>query len=467
MTEENISNAEKRDRNYKRMGKMPIKKLIVSLSIPSIVSMMISTFYNMADTYFVSLLGTSASAAVGVIFPLMAILQAVGMCFAAGAGVYISRLLGEKNKNRASETLSTAWFTTFAIGIIFSVVGLLGVNELVQILGATETIMPYALDYCSVILFGSPIIMVSFVMNNILRSEGNSFFAMIGIGIGAVINIALDPLFIFGFNMGISGAALATIISQTVSFTILLVYFIMKKSALNLNIRLFRFDLKLYIEIIKMGMPSLFRQGLASLSMVILNNVAAPYGDYVIASVSIINRVTFFSQSIMLGFSQGYLPVAGYNYGAKLYKRLWDSFVFTGIVLLGIALANTLVLTTFSEEIITIFRKDDSNVIALGAFGLFWAGIFMPFKAIGIFVTFTFQSLGRGIPSTLLAMSTQGLALIPAILILPYFFNERALPLAYPAADIISTAFLALPFLIYLIRELRKNLKLNENETIS
>ncbi len=464
MSDVNVSKEEARAARYKRMGEMPVRPLILSLSTPSIVSMMISSFYNMADTYFVSLLGTSASAAVGVIFPLMAIFQAVGMCFAAGAGVYISRLLGEKNVQRSNETLATAWFTTLALGVLIGIVGLLNVTGLVRMLGATDTILPYAESYASIILFGAPVIMVSFVMNNILRSEGNSFFAMIGIGAGAVINIILDPILIFWFDMGIAGAALATVISQCISFAILLGHFIMKRSALTLSIKNVRFELPLYTEIVKMGLPSLFRQGLTSLSMVILNNVAAPYGDYVIASVSIVTRITFFANSIMLGFGQGFQPVAGFNYGAKKYKRLWDAYVFTGMVLLGIAFLNTVVFAFFSEELVALFRKDDLQVIALGSLGLFWSGVFMPFKALSILVTMTFQALGRGVPATLLSFARQGLALIPAILILPIFFEEKAMPLAQPVADVLAFVLLVFPYMIFLMKELRGYVKAEEAE---
>ncbi len=454
-----INKEDARAKNYKRMGEMPIKKLILTLSTPSIVSMMISSFYSMADTYFVSMLGTSASAAVGVIFPLMAFMQAIGMCLAQGAGVYISRLLGEAKVKRANEALAFSWYVTIAIGIIIAVAGILGINTLVRMLGATETILPYAVDYCSIILYGAPVIMSSFVMNTILKSEGNSFFAMIGIGAGAIINIALDPLFIFTFNMGISGAALATIISQSISFAILLSYFVMKKSALTLSVRHFRFEFAMFIEILKMGLPSLFRQGLTSISMIILNNVAAPYGDYVIAAVSIVTRIAMFATSVLLGFGQGFQPVAGYNYGAKKYKRLWDSYIFTMWALLGISFVCAVVFMGFSEPIVAMFRKDDPMVISLGSLGLFWTGLLMPVKALSILVTMTFQALGKGTPSSLLSFARQGLALIPAILILPYFLDEKAIPIAQPAADLLAFVVLVLPYMIYLNSYLKKLVK--------
>ncbi len=450
-----LSNEEKRQLRYRRMGEMPVKKLIISLSIPSIISMMISSFYNMADTYFVSLLGTSASAAVGVIFPLMAIMQAVGMCFAAGGGVYVSRILGEGNVDRANETLATSWYTTAALGLLISVGGLIWIDPLISMLGATETIFPYARAYCGVILFGAPVIMTSYVMNNILRSEGNSFFAMIGIGAGAVINIALDPLFIFTFDLGIAGAAYATVISQTISFLILFSHFLLKKSALTLSHKFFRFEMPLYNEIIKMGLPSLFRQGLTSLSMVVLNNVAAPYGDYVIAASSIVQRIAFFANSILLGFGQGYQPVAGFNYGAKKYKRLWESFAFTGAVLVSISLCSLVVFGVASESIVALFRKDDPLVIAIGGLGLLWSGIAMPCKAMSIWVTMTFQALGRGFPATLLSLARQGLALIPAILILPIFFEESGVLVAQPVADMSAFVLLVLPYMYFLTKELK------------
>ena len=293
----------------------PIPKLVVTLAIPTIISMMTTAIYNMADTFFVSQLGTSAAGAVGIVFSLMAVIQAIGFMLGMGAGSLNSRLLGAQKNREADEVGSTAFFCALGFGLLLTVGGLIFLDPLMRILGATETILPYARSYAQYILYGAPIMCSSFVLNNLLRSQGKALLAMCGIATGGVLNIALDPLFIFGFGLGIGGAALATLISQCISFCILLSFFLLHKSVVNISLFKISRHGMIYWRIIKTGLPSFCRQGLASAATVALNVAAAPYGDPAIAAMSIVGRIFMLILSAMLGFGQGYQPVIGFNYG--------------------------------------------------------------------------------------------------------------------------------------------------------
>ncbi|NLY50425.1 MAG: MATE family efflux transporter, partial [Firmicutes bacterium] len=293
------------DEKYKLMTQEPVERLICSLAVPTIVSMLITSIYNLADTFFVSRIGTSASGAVGVSFSLMAIIQALGFTFGMGSGNYISRLLGQKNREHAAKVAATGFFTTFGLGVVLAALGLIFLDQLVYALGATETIAPYAKSYLRYILIGMPYMASAFVLNSILRFQGSAFYAMLGIGTGGLLNIVLDPIFIFSLNMGIGGAALATIISQFISFLILL-----RQSAAGGNIKIqfrnFTPRWEIYREILRGGLPSFYRQTLASTAMICLNFSAGPFGDAAIAAMSIVARVFQFAVSAVLGFGQGF-----------------------------------------------------------------------------------------------------------------------------------------------------------------
>jgi putative MATE family efflux protein len=446
-----------REARYQMMGTQAIAPLIFRLALPSIVSMLITSLYNMADTFFVSQLGTSAAGAVGVIFPLMALIQAYGMTFGVGGGSYISRLLGQKDRKRADETASTAVFTVVVMSVITGIGGLLFLKPLVYMLGATETIYPYAASYCGIILFGAPLIATSFVLNKLLQAEGNSFLAMVGISVGVVLNLFLDPIFIFTLDLGVAGAAYATVLSQLVSFVILLAQFVRRRSGLTLKPSLVKLEAPMYGEILKIGMPSFFRQGLTSVSMVILNGIAGPYGDYAIASTSIVLRIAMFGASMLLGFAQGYQPVAGYNYGARKFRRMHEAFLFNGAVTVAMSLVGSVIFFVFARQIITAFRPDDPDVIAMGTLGLQAIALVMPFLAVVFTTNMTFQALGRGFPSAVLALSRQGLCLIPAILILPRRFGIHGVVFAQPAADLVA-GIVGIGFTIPLLREIRQGM---------
>ena len=325
---------EQRQQKFDRMTKTPIPRLIGELAIPTIISMLVTSFYNMADTFFVGKINTSATAAVGIVFPLMAMIQAFGFFCGHGSGNYISRQLGAHNFEDASKMSATGFVSAFVLGLGILVVGFLFTDPLLRIMGSTETILPYARSYMRIILIGAPYMTASLVLNNQLRFQGSAFYSMIGITTGAVLNIVLDPLFIFVLDMGVAGAALATIISQFVSFC-LLIAGTFRGGNLRLNLRDFSPSLKYYQNIVKGGAPSLFRQGLGSFAIVCLNLMAGPYGDAAIAAMSIVTRISQFAASVVIGFGQGFQPVCGFNYGAKLFKRTGGLLVLRQILHLG------------------------------------------------------------------------------------------------------------------------------------
>ena len=312
---------------FARMTQTPIPRLITTLAVPTIISMMITSVYNMADTFFVGRIGTSATGAVGVVFSLMAVIQAIGFMFGQGSGNYIARSLGGQDFRDASRMSATGFFSALIVGGLITLFGLLFLDPLVRLLGATETILPYARDYARYILLGASYMTASLVLNNQLRFQGSASYAMVGIAAGGILNIALDPLFIFVFGMGIAGAAIATVISQFVSFCILLAG-CTRGGNIRIHFRDFTPRWELYREILRGGLPSLWRQGLASVATICLNLAAGPYGDAAIAAMSIVSRVNMFASSALIGFGQGFQPVCGFNYGARLYRRVREGFWF-------------------------------------------------------------------------------------------------------------------------------------------
>lgn len=309
------------------MEKTPVEKLVCILAVPTIISMLIGAVYSLADTYFVSRLGTAATAAVGIVFPLMAVMQSLGFLIGMGSGNYISRLLGAKDKETAQRVASVGFFTTLVIGIILEIVGLLFLTPLLKAVGATEAILPFAHDFLFYILLGTPFFVASFALNNILRFQGSAFYAMIGIGIGTMINFFLNPFLILVAGLGIKGSAIATCTGQIISFFILL-WFCGRDGNLSISWRYFKPDPHIYKIILRDGQASFYRQGLASLSVVLLNLTTVPYGDDAIAAMSIVSRVMFVLFALLLGFGQGFQPVCGFHYGAKNYTEVLKAYFF-------------------------------------------------------------------------------------------------------------------------------------------
>ena len=435
---------------YRRMTETPIPRLITSLGLPTIASMLITNIYNMADTYFVGSLGKSASGAIGVVFTLMAILQAFGFTWGQGSGSIISRRLGQHDTETATQVATTGFWCAFATGLIIGILGLIFLNPLLGLLGSTETILPFARDYAKWILLAAPFFTSSCVLNNILRYEGMSFNAMIGMTLGGILNMLLDPILIIGFGLGTSGAGIATAFSQFISFSILLSMFLRKKTQSRLKLP--KTLSKQIIPIIKIGFPALLRQGLGSLSTTILNHTAGLYGDAAIAAMSIVSRIVNFVFSFGIGIGQGFQPVAAFNYGAKKYSRVKKGFWFTsaaGEVLIGCI---AIVCFLFAAPLTRLFQPDPQVVaIAMPALRINCFGCL--FLSMCVSSNMMFQSTGFAGKSAILSALRNGLCFIPAILILPLFFGLRGIQIAQPVADL-ATFSVSVPMALKFLRKL-------------
>lgn len=443
---------EKADAKYIRMTQEPVPKLITQLGLPTIVSMLVSSLYNMADTYFVGTLGKSASGAIGVVFSLMAILQAFGFMYGHGSGSLLSRKLGQQDPSSANRFASTGFFLALLTGFIIGTVGLCALTPMMYLLGSTETILPYAKQYAFFILLGGPFFVASCVLNNILRYEGMSFFAMIGLASGGILNILLDPLFIHVFGMGTAGAGLATALSQCVSFSILLSMFLSGKTVCRLHLKNITRSFSDVRKIITTGLPSLIRQGLGSLSGMLLNHQAGVYGDAAVAAMSIVNRVTQFIFSVNIGIGQGFQPVASFNYGAKQYSRVKKGFWFALILSEVFLAVICLICFIFAEPIVHLFQEDPS-VVTVGIPALRYqslACIFLPFATCS---NMMFQSVGLSGRASILSTLRNGLCFIPLILTLPAILGLTGVQISQPLSD--CFAFLVcVPMALYFLQHL-------------
>lgn len=446
---------DKQEEKFIRLTQAPIPSLICSMAVPTIISMLITSFYNMADTFFVGKINTSATAAVGVVFSLMAIIQALGFGFGHGSGNYISRNLGRHNTENASRMAATGFFSAMIAGLFLTVLGNIFIDPLVRFLGATETIFPYAKDYTRFILIGAPYMTASLVLNNQLRFQGSAFYGMIGIAAGAVINIILDPIFIFVLDMGTGGAGLATILSQFVSFCLLL-YGCTKGGNIRLNIKDFTPCIKFYKEIVRGGLPSLLRQALGSIASISLNVVARGYGDAAIAAMSVVSRVTMFASSALIGFGQGFQPVCGFNYGAKIYNRVKDGFWFCIKLSTGFLFIFAFVGYIFAPNIIRLFSKNDIQVIEMGITALRLQCLTFPFNGWIVLSNMMMQTIGDSGKASILAMARQGLFFLPLIFIMPYFYGILGIQISQPISDI-ATFILAIPMTLMVLRKMNNN----------
>ena len=438
-----------------KMTTQPVEKLVLKLAVPTIISMLVTTFYNMADTFFVGKLNnTSATGAVGVVFSLMAIIQAVGFYFGHGSGNYISRKLGEEDVGAAETMSSCGFFYALMGGALISVTGFIFIDPLASLLGATDTIKPYAVEYMRIILFGAPYMCASLVLNNQLRYQGNAVFAMIGLVTGAVLNIGLDPLFIFVFDFGVSGAALATIISQAVGFVILWLG-CQKSDNLKIKFKKFTFKPEYFVQIARGGLPSLLRQGLASVATMILNNVVGVYGDAAVAAMSIVTRITVFLTSATLGFGQGFQPVCGFNYGAKKFDRVKKAFLFSVQVGTVFLLTVAAIMFVLSPHIIALFQSNDEKVIEIGSIVLRCHLCSLPLAATIILANMMYQTIGRVGGATVLAMARQGIFFIPTVLILPIFFGISGIYVTQCVSDVLAFT-IAVPLIIAEFKRMTK-----------
>lgn len=440
------------EQKHHMMINEPIDKLIIKMAIPTVIAMLVTSIYNMADTYFVSQLSTAASGAVGVVFPLMTMIQAIGFLFGNGGGSTVSRYLGAKKTEEADQVASTAFFSSLFMGCLLTIFGLLFLDELINLLGSTETIFPYAYQYGSWILFGAPYMAASFTLNNLLRGQGNAFYSMIGITVGGILNIILDPIFIFAFGFETAGAAIATIISQFVSFVLLFYMINSKKSLVRIRFKSIRFKHTILGEIIKVGMPSFYRQGLASIANVLLNTQAAFYGDPTVAAMSIVSRIYMFIFATSLGLGQGYQPVCGYNYGAKEYKRVKQAFWFFVKTVTVIFVIVSSIAFIFAPSILAIFRKNDPEVIAIGSTALRFYALPLPLLSWTLACNMTSQSTGKSLYATVISISQQGLFFIPIIVFLPKYLGLTAIQIGIPLANLL-TFLISIPIGIKLLSE--------------
>ncbi len=436
---------------YRRMTEESVTKLVISLSLPTVLSQMISSVYNMADTFFVTSLGDSAVGAVSIVYALQSIIQAVGFGLAMGAGSLVSRHLGKKENKAADKYASCAFFSAIFLGLLLTLGGLVRLDSLLLAFGSTDTILPYAHDYAFIILLGAPLMCSSFVLNNIMRAEGKAIFSMLGLTAGGIFNIILDPIFIFGLNMGVAGAALATVISQCISFLILIFLYATKRSIVHLSIHSISRKLSDYALIIRTGLPTVFRQGLGSLATTLLNIQVKIYGDAAIAAVGIANKIYMLLRSFVIGIGHGFQPVAGYNFGAGKPKRVKKAFWVATALGTAVSSAAALLLFFGGETIITLFNPESAEVVTIGTRMLKIIAIALPVLGYSTFVNQLYQSLGYVKGASLLASCRQGIFFIPLIFLLPHFLNLDGILLTQPLADIL-TFLVSIPFNIYFLR---------------
>lgn len=437
------------DAYYNKMTKTSLTKLIVSLGIPTTISMLVTNLYNMADTYFVGTLGESPQAATGILFTLQAIIQAIAFMLGQGSGTMVSKALADRNEKEASEYVSTGFFASVGFGVLLMILGLIFLTPFMRLLGSTETILPYAKQYGMCVLISCPVTMGSFVLNNNLRYEGQSFYAMIGLVTGGFLNIFGDYILIRRLQMGVLGAGISTAVSQFISFFILLYFF---RRMAQSKIRLSAISKRgvVYATISKVGFPALIRQGLSSFSSGLLNNLTRPYGDTAIAAMSVVNRFSAFVMCVGLGIGQGYQPVAAFNYQAKEYKRVKKGLLITmgvGFVFVACLAIPGLI---FAEQIVYVFQKHE-EVIEIGVFALRCACVGTMFLPLSVPVNMLFQSIRKAGLSSFLSLMRSGLMFIPTLLITTHFLGLTGIQISQPLADVF-TGLISIPFVIAVLR---------------
>lgn len=473
----NTSAEMNREAKFKMMTTQPVEKLILKLAVPTIISMLVTTFYNMADTFFVGKIGlgeveavqavmqTRAQAAVGVVMSLMAIIQAFGFFFGHGSGNFVSRALGKHDIKSAERVASSGFWYSIIVGLVILILGQIFAKPLALLLGANEDFLDYTVQYMRIILIGAPITMASLVLNNQIRFQGNATYAMLGISAGAVLNVGLDALFILYWDMEVVGAALATIIGQVVSLVLLFIG-TERSDCVKIRLKNVRFDKSTMGEICKGGLPSLGRQGLNSISTACLNNMADIYGAVAypgvataatsaVAAMTVVGRIMMFAASTLIGFGQGFQPVCGFNYGAGLYNRVTKAFWFCVKVAVGFILVIAVPAFLFSENIVAIFRANDPIALEIGTKAMQWQIITFPVMSWVVMGNMMLQTMGRVVSATVLAIARNGLSFIPAVLVLPFIFGLDGVLLAQPVADIIAL-IMAIPVTVKVLKELSK-----------
>jgi putative MATE family efflux protein len=432
------------------MTETPVAKLIVSMGIPTTISMLITSIYNMADTYFVGSLGESAQAATGVMYTLQCVIQGIAFMLGHGGGTFISKYLAARDQDKASSYISSAFFAGGSAGIVIMVLGFLLLTPMVYFLGSTPTIAPYARQYGMWVLLGAPFVIMSMILNNALRYEGCAIYAMVGLTTGGILNIFGDWLFVAKLGMGVFGAGMATAISQLISFSILLFMFI-KMAQSKIRFRSVSKDWRVYLSICHVGFPSLIRQGLSSITTGVLNNLTKPFGDAAIAAMSVVNRYSMFLMCVGLGMGQGFQPVAAFNYQAKKYKRVKQGLLFTmcfGLVFIG---AISTVSIIWADPIIQIFQKNE-KVVEVGRVALRYAAIGMMFMPFSVPVNMLYQSIQKPTISSVLSLLRSGLITIPLLLLCVPLLGLPGVQIAQPCADVIS-GLVSIPFIWHFVKK--------------
>lgn len=435
-----------------RMGSQPIPSLVTQMAIPSVIAMLITTIYNLADTYFVNFLSLSAVAAVGVNGSLDQIIMMAGSLFAVGSASYVSRLLGMGRKDKAEEVLSTALFSAFVTGMIIAVLGFIFMKPLVRLLGATPSCEAYAIEYASYVLYAAPFVATNFVMNQVLRAEGSAIRSMFGMAFGGILNCILDPIFIFGLDLGVAGASIATALSKLVTFCILVYPYVRGKTVLRPSFRKIHYDWTTCKEVVSVGSSSLFRSGFAILAAILLNRSAGLISDACLAAISATTRIMNVPFFTILGFSQGFQPVAGYNWGAKLFDRVRKSYAFSAkVCVLGGAVCGGL-LFLFAGPVISLFNSEnDPEMLALGMLCIRLQALVLPLHAWTAVVNMLCASMGRGMEALLLATGRQGYCFLPLIFILPPLLGANGVVAVQAVADGLL-AVVTVPILIATLR---------------
>lgn len=429
------------------LGNAPISKALVSLGIPIMIGMLINALYNLADAYFVSGLGESPMGAISIVFPLGQVVVGLGLMFGNGAASYLSRLLGCEDKNTADTVASTALYSSILIGAILIILTFIFLRPVLMLLGATETIMPYALTYARIYILSCIFNVFNVTMNNIAASEGAAKTTMCALLSGAVINVGLDPLFIYTFHMGVAGAAIATAISQFISTLVYLSYVLRKKSAFTFSIKSFSPTKQIFAEILKIGIPTLTFQLLTSLSIALINRAANGYGDAVIAGMGAVTRITSMGTLVVFGFLKGFQPIAGFSYGAKNFKRLRQSIKISILWSTVFCIIVGLLMILFSAQIISQFANENEEMILIGQKSLTGNGF--SFFLFGFYTVYSslFLALGKGTAGFILGACRQGICFLPVILLLPELLGMNGILYAQPIADILSaivTVFMAM-----------------------
>ena len=448
-------NPAQQDQRKTMMLHEPISRVIPKMAIPTIVAFLITSIYSLADTYFVSSLGTNATAAVSVNASLDQLIMMTGSMLAMGANSYIARLLGEGEEKKASRVLSTAFFLAMGMGATLTLFGSIFMTPMVRLLGATPTCEQYSIDYATYVLMAAPFMASNFVMNQCLRSEGSATLSMIGMGIGGVLNIILDPIFIFALDMGVAGASLATAISKWISFAILAFPYVTRRSMLHLSVRNFRFSLDIIGKIVSVGSSSLFRNGLAVVAGIMLNSIAGSISDSVLAGIGVSTKIMMFPFCIILGFGNGFQPVAGFNWGAKAYDRVTDSFRFSSWVSLIASAVMALVIWVFSDTIITLFAGTDPEMRELGRLCIRLQCLALPIHAWVAMVNMLCVGLGNAGGALLLSTARQGSCFIPILYPLAFFFGANGVVSVQAIADIL-TLIPAIPIAIAMTKKVKK-----------